>query len=137
MYKEIRDKLYTKLDGLTSTTDLGYVYDYEPKSLKEWFVSAVIAPSEQSEDYYDSDKNLGTYTFAINIFLVNDDPKSYEWPFLELIDEIQLALRQDETLQWTALWVIMKTSFGYTWDETGMKFVKIEVTYSALLGINT
>lgn len=137
MYKNIRDKLYTKLNDLTSTTDLGYVYDYEPKSLKEWFVSAVIAPSEQNEDYYDSDKNLGTYTFAINIFLINDDPKDYEWPFLELIDEIQLALRQDETLQWEALSLIMKTSFGYTWDETGMKFVKIEVTYAVLLGINT
>lgn len=132
MFKPIRDALYSLVNGLVATTDLSQVYGYSPKSLNAWFVSAVVTPVESIENVYDTRYNETIYPYEVNVFMPNSDPANDEWAFLELIDDIMLALRQDETLNWLVLWAIFRVRFGYTADEQPMRFCQIQCQYRAL-----
>jgi len=136
MFKTIRDELYTVVNALTASTDLAHVYNYEPKSLKDWYVSATVSPIESIENIFDTTTNLSLYPFEVSVFMPNDDPENNEWPFLILIDLILVALRANETLSWNALWAIFRIRFGYTADESPLRVCRIQCIYQALNDVN-
>lgn len=78
MFKTIRDRLYTVVNALVGSTPLSYVYNYDPKSLKDGYVVAVVSPVENIENVYDTAYNQFSIPMQVNVFMPNDDPATNE-----------------------------------------------------------
>lgn len=132
MFTTVGDKVFTIVNGLVSSTDLNFAYNYEKKIGDSGYPYATVTPVASTERLYSSNANLLEVPYVVAIYVRNASIAIAEQTCRGIVDDVMAALRADVYLTGTAHAASFDIERGYADDEQPTRVATIKATYTIL-----